>query len=292
MIRFSLFLLILLVFQHASEATITVIATNDTLVDRIAAFGPRIDEDTGLYGNLFLPPSEELYGCDIIASPPKAEENWIALIERGQCSFLQKVKAMQDSGAIAVIVGDRHFNGWVTMYAPGDTSDVHVPSVFVAQHQYKALLQLFDNNNNNVPIIITGDDLLTWPLLDMLLVVVLSPAVMMLFIYLTWQVRQRQRRKNDIAPTTFVAKLPTYIFRREKIVDVEHAECAICLEDYVEGDRIRTLPCKHEFHQKCIDNWLCEHKKFCPICKFDICQKTESSKSNIPPSERTPLLNA
>lgn len=100
------------------------------------------------------------------------------------------------------------------------------------------------------------------PLLDMLLVVVLSPAVMMLFIYLTWQVRQRQRRKNDIAPTTFVAKLPTYIFRREKIVDVEHAECAICLEDYAEGDRIRTLPCKHEFHQKCIDNWLCEHKKF------------------------------
>jgi E3 ubiquitin-protein ligase RNF13 len=96
----------------------------------------------------------------------------------------------------------------------------------------------------------------------MLLVVVLSPAVMMLFIYLTWQLRQRQRRKNDIAPTNFVAKLPTYIFRREKIVDIEHTECAICLEDYIEGDQLRTLPCKHEFHAKCVDAWLTSHKKF------------------------------
>ncbi|EPB83313.1 hypothetical protein HMPREF1544_09959 [Mucor circinelloides 1006PhL] len=270
--------------------------SNDTLVDRIAAFGPRIDGEIGITGHLLAPPAaNDSYGC--IAVPNPNIKNWIALVERGQCSFLQKVKTMQDSGAIAVVVGDKHFNGWVTMYAPGDTSDVHIPSVFVAQHQYKALLQLFDSKNTTTPVAVrlSGDDLLTWPLLDMLLVVVLSPAVMMLFIYLTWQLRQRQRRKNDIAPTNFVAKLPTYVFRREKIVDIEHAECAICLEDYIEGDQLRTLPCKHEFHAKCVDAWLTSHKKFCPICKFDICQKTESSKSNnssIPPSERTPLLNA
>jgi hypothetical protein len=40
---------------------------------------------------------------------------------------------------------------------------VHVPSVFVAQHQYKALLQIFNKNNNTpVPIILSADDLLTW----------------------------------------------------------------------------------------------------------------------------------
>ncbi|KAG2237459.1 hypothetical protein INT48_005492 [Thamnidium elegans] len=238
--------------------------TNDTLVDRIAAFGPRIDTDFGLTGNLISPPEGDIFGCKVIKSP--AIKDWIALVERGQCSFLQKVKSMQDSGAVAVIVGDRHFNGWVTMYAPGDTSEIHVPSVFVAQHQYKALLQLFEKNNIvPVPVTLSGDDLLTWPLLDMLLVVVLSPAVMMLFIYLTWQLRQRQRRKNDIAPTNFVAKLPTYIFRREKIVDIEHTECAICLEDYKEGDHLRTLPCKHEFHKACVDIWLTTRKKFVSV---------------------------
>lgn len=46
-------------------------------------------------------------------------ENWIALIERGECSFVDKVRAMQASGAIAAVVGDKHYNGWITMYAPG-----------------------------------------------------------------------------------------------------------------------------------------------------------------------------
>jgi len=47
---------------------------------------------------------------------------------------------------------------------PGDTSDVHIPSVFVAQHQYKALLQLFDSKNTTTPVAVrlSGDDLLTW----------------------------------------------------------------------------------------------------------------------------------
>ncbi|OBZ85963.1 Receptor y region, transmembrane domain- and RING domain-containing protein 2 [Choanephora cucurbitarum] len=263
------------------QATIIVLASNETLVDRIAAFGPRIEGDVGITG--FVSPSS--YGCHPVQT---TEKNWIALVERGQCSFIQKVKAMQESGAIAVIVGDRYFNGWVTMYAPGDTSDIHIPSVFVAQHQYRTLLDLYSTQQSSVAVRLSGDDLLTWPLLDMLLVVVLSPAVMMLFIYLTWQIRQRQRRKNDIAPTHFVAKLPMYIFRREKIVDADHAECAICLEDYLEGDQLRTLPCRHEFHAKCVDAWLTSHKKFCPICKFDICQSTDA----IPPSERTPLLSA
>ncbi|KAI8988655.1 hypothetical protein BDB01DRAFT_888495 [Pilobolus umbonatus] len=267
--------------------TITVISTNDTLIDRIAAFGPRIDGDIGITGQLLQPSSVDNYGCAAITSPIP-DNDWIALVERGECSFLQKVKSMQESGAIAVIVGDKHFNGWVTMYAPGDTSEIHIPSVFVAQHQYKALLSLFDSKNEPIGIRLTGDDLLTWPLLDMLLVVVLSPAVMMLFIYITWQIRQRQRRKNDIAPSNMVSKLPTYPFRREKIVDIEHAECAICLEDYVENDQIRVLPCKHEFHAKCVDAWLTSHKKFCPICKYDICQ---SEQIKIP-NERTALLSA
>ncbi|KAI7901065.1 uncharacterized protein BX663DRAFT_516204 [Cokeromyces recurvatus] len=276
---FSLFILVIYHVLQC-QATITILETNDTLVDRTAAFGPRIEGQ--IIGQLQIPMgTNDSFGCIPIANKLK---NWIALVERGQCSFLQKVRAMQASGSIAVIVGDKHFNGWVTMYAPGDTSDVHIPSVFVAQHQYKTLLHLF-NTTKPILVKLSGDDLLTWPLLDMLLIIVLSPAVMMLFIYLTWQFRQRQKKRNDIAPIHFVSKLPTYQFRREKMIDTVHIECAICLEDYIEGEQLRILPCKHEFHAKCVDAWLTSHKKFCPICKFDICQKIESN-------ERTPLLNA
>ncbi|CDH57898.1 e3 ubiquitin-protein ligase rnf13-like [Lichtheimia corymbifera JMRC:FSU:9682] len=278
--------LLLSALADITLAAVIVVATNETYIDRIAAFGPRLTEE-GVLGSL-LPPTHEddRYGCDIVTPPC---ENWVALIERGECSFVDKVRAMQASGAIAAVVGDKHYNGWITMYAPGDTSDVQIPSVFVAQHQYQALLQLSRSFREPMLVRLVKDDMLTWPLLDMLLVVVLSPAVMMLFIYLTWRLRQRQRRKNELAPTDFVTRLPTRKFRREKQdqQNEDHAECAICLEDYIDDDILRTLPCRHEFHASCVDAWLTTHKKFCPICKYDICRKTPESST-----ERTPLLNA
>jgi hypothetical protein len=38
-------------------------------------------------------------------------------------------------------------------------------------------------------------------------------------------------------------------------------ECIICLEDFVKGDRVRVLPCKHIFHLKEVDEWLIQRKK-------------------------------
>ena len=48
----------------------------------------------------------------------------------------------------------------------------------------------------------------------------------------------------------------------------EVQECAICLGQYVEGEDVMQLPCKHEFHCKCIRSWL-EHNAApsCPLCK-------------------------
>lgn len=50
--------------------------------------------------------------------------------------------------------------------------------------------------------------------------------------------------------------------------------CVICLENFVEGDRLRVLPCDHSFHVGCIDKWLsgsCSfdecHTTGCPTCK-------------------------
>ena len=32
--------------------------------------------------------------------------------------------------------------------------------------------------------------------------------------------------------------------------------CNICMCDYETGDNLRMLPCFHEFHQACIDQWI------------------------------------
>lgn len=88
---------------------------------------------------------------------------------------------------------------------------------------------------------------------------------MMIFIYVLWRIRQRQRRKQDIAPQQVVGNLATKIFFESKRQENEPQECAICLEDYADGDELRILPCKHEFHITCIDSWLTTRKKFVRI---------------------------
>ena len=57
----------------------------------------------------------------------------VALLSRGGCGFLEKVKWAQRRGATALIVGDNTRGGaLVTMYARGDTSNVTIPSVFTS----------------------------------------------------------------------------------------------------------------------------------------------------------------
>lgn len=45
--------------------------------------------------------------------------------------------------------------------------------------------------------------------------------------------------------------------------------CCICLEEYVQGDSVKTLPCLHCFHAQCVDHWL-RQKQTCPVCKHSL----------------------
>lgn len=58
-------------------------------------------------------------------------------------------------------------------------------------------------------------------------------------------------------------QLPVIKFNREQHAQVFEC-CAICLEDFKNGDKIRELPCKHGYHKSCIDPWLTSNRWF--IC--------------------------
>jgi len=103
-----------------SDSLVIVQNTNETFQSRLAAFGPGLEE--GLEGIVI--PIEEVdkdnkYGCKMVDEEKikaKAKEykvdiskdGYIAMIMRGNCTFSQKVRNMQNSGAKGVIVGNDH----------------------------------------------------------------------------------------------------------------------------------------------------------------------------------------
>ena len=55
-------------------------------------------------------------------------------------------------------------------------------------------------------------------------------------------------------------------FNKEEILNT----CSICLENFIKGDVISTLPCskRHTFHSYCLEEWF-HSNILCPLCRYD-----------------------
>ncbi|KAK2972787.1 hypothetical protein RJ640_026486 [Escallonia rubra] len=75
------------------------------------------------------------------------------------------------------------------------------------------------------------------------------------------------------APHEVVNSLPIKLYTKVSThLNEEAVQCYICLVEYEEGDSVRVLPCHHEFHRSCVDKWLKEIHRICPLCRGDICR--------------------
>ncbi|KAK4557339.1 hypothetical protein RGQ29_007197 [Quercus rubra] len=83
------------------------------------------------------------------------------------------------------------------------------------------------------------------------------------------------------APNEVVESLPVKFYTKlQKHQNEEAAQCYICLVEYEEGDSLRILPCHHEFHRTCVDKWLKEIHRVCPLCRGDICRSDSLPTEN------------
>ncbi|OAV94993.1 hypothetical protein PTTG_05503 [Puccinia triticina 1-1 BBBD Race 1] len=191
-------------------------------------------------------------------------QDWIALIERGTCAFVDKVRYAQTLGASAVIVGDwqqstsasfspHHpfslspifsqpsktsdnfgFNsGLLTMYAPGDTSDVTIPSVFVARDSYLSLRQDWKefsaisdqpfphpppadlDHLHSLEVIMSKDELWTWPFFDLVIILLFLPSILTIVTLLLHRISTFRKRRADRAPRELVNRLPSVIWAKD-----------------------------------------------------------------------------
>ena len=160
-----------------------------------------------------------------------------------------------------------------------DDLGVEIPSFFVSKPSYLALLgEAVAMHPHQVHVRILPTELAASTIFDLFLILILSPVLILTVTYVIVYIRRRRQHRLEIASTDVVESLPTRIYAIEKPKNSDYGatrqgpsndqqqqdqeqdnddegwapECVVCLDKFMVGDKLTTLPCRHEFHKECM----------------------------------------
>ncbi|XP_061473318.1 E3 ubiquitin-protein ligase RNF130 isoform X1 [Rhineura floridana] len=231
-------------------------------------------------------------GCDPRTRfPVPPNKQWVALLQRGNCTFKQKIlQAASHNASAVVIYNNVSSEEPVTMTHQG-TGDI--VTVMITELKVKEILNYLEKNMSVIIAIAVGTrypnknfnrNSLVFVSISFIVLMIISSA--WLIFYFIQKIRyssardRNQRRLGDAAKKA-VGKLTTRTVKKgDKETDPDFDHCAVCIESYKQNDVVRILPCKHVFHKTCVDPWLSEHCT-CPMCKLNIL-KALGIVTNVP----------
>ncbi|KAG0498449.1 hypothetical protein HPP92_003140 [Vanilla planifolia] len=254
--------------------------------DLEANFAPSVKE-SGEIGVIHL--AEPLNACtELKKKAVDGSPSQFVLILRGSCTFDDKVRNAQSAGFRAAIVYDNEDGGSLISRTPGG---IHIYAMFISKASGETLKAYVGQNDIELWIIPTFENSV-WSVLAITFISLLAmSALLAACFFLRRQVVGRQQRHRPNVrvfhgmSSQLVKAMPSVIVTSVR-EDEYTPTCAICLEDYSVGEKLRILPCYHKFHEACVDTWLTSWRTFCPICK----QVARTRMIYTPASESTPLL--
>lgn len=208
-------------------------------------------------------------------SRTKNSETWLALIERGGCTFTRKIKVATEKGASGVII--YNFPGTGNQVFPM-THQVFEGIVVVMIGNLKGMeiLHLIQKGVHVTVMIEVGRKHIIWLNHYFVSFVIVTTATLAYFIFYhirrLWiariQNRRWQRLTTDIKRA--FGQLQIRVLKEgDEEITTNGDSCVVCFELYKPNDIVRILTCKHFFHKNCIDPWILAHGT-CPMCKCDI----------------------
>ncbi|KAA0709473.1 E3 ubiquitin-protein ligase RNF130 [Triplophysa tibetana] len=227
-------------------------------------------------------PAVDLQGCcpyTRFVVPPKTT-HWVAIMQRGKCTFKEKIlKAAAFNASAVIIYNNGSKEDTVTMAHEG-TGDI--VAVMITESFGKEILVFLEKNQTVLVSVMVGSrgpvkninrGSLVFVSISFIVLMIISSA--WLIFYFIQKIRdtsardRSQRRLGDAAKKA-ISKLTTRTVKRgDKETEPDFNHCAVCIEGYQLNDVVRILPCKHVFHKMCVDPWLNEHCT-CPMCKLNI----------------------
>ncbi|KAJ4963808.1 hypothetical protein NE237_023747 [Protea cynaroides] len=296
-LAYCLSLLYIILSQLVPTATGSVMLIGDNVTlsfDEIEAnFAPTV-KGSGESGILNV--AEPLDACSPLSNKVdtgRGANASFVLIIRGGCTFEHKVRTAQDAGFKAAIVYDNEDNGALIAMA-GSSTGIKIHAVFISKASGEAL-KMYAGLPNMELWIIPAFENSAWSIMVISFVSLLSISIVLATCFFVR--RRRVRRERPVASrvrelhgmsSRLVKAMPSLIFTSVLEDNCTSMTCAICLEDYSVGEKLRILPCRHKFHAACVDSWLTTWRTFCPVCKRD----ARTSTGDPPASESTPLLSS
>ncbi|KAM0872456.1 hypothetical protein ACQ4PT_038701 [Festuca glaucescens] len=277
---------------HVGAANVVLMGNNLTLSfnDVEASFAPGV-KGSGVNGVVYT--AEPLNACSALANKAvKGPPSPFALVIRGGCTFDEKVKNVQDAGFKAAIVYDNENSGFLVSMA-GSSSGIHIYAVFISKASGEVLKKFSGHTDVEVWIIPTFENS-AWLIMEISFISLLAMSAVLATCFFVRRHRIRQGLPRNLEAREFhgmssqlVKAMPSLVFTKVQADNSTSSMCAICLEDYTVGEKLRVLPCRHKFHAACVDTWLTSWRSFCPVCKGD----AGGGIPGPPASETTPLFS-